>query len=297
VVHLAPQAPVSVADMRVTCPDAAVVVELGAIAEAPADALRRVAGADVVLVESEPDAEQARAAGAEAQGEVVVAPAPLDVAWHAPEATLAKLRGAYVNRFRRLHRLAHPSILFVGPYTRAGGLDLAIAAAYRLRERLEDLRLAAIPLGAVDQTYLDACEMDALALGHRGIIEWNRPQAELRFWYATATVVCSPWREPAEAPEAPVLAAAAARPFVGSDLPVFGQSFRSSDAPPLVRPGDVDALVSALSPLLSDVARAGALGQRARTEVEEVFSYEAAARRLASLWATLADRSPLNEAA
>jgi glycosyltransferase involved in cell wall biosynthesis len=259
-------------------------------------ALHDAAAADVVLVETEQDAAQARARVAELRGRVTVAPTPVDLEWHAPESTLTRLTGAYIKRFRRLHRLADPTMLFVGPYTPAGGLDVAIAAAYRLREELENVRLAAVPLGAVDQRYLDRCEMEALALGHRGIIEWTTSKDDLRCWYATATVVCSPWREAVEAAEPPVLAAAAARPFVGSDLPVFRDGFRAPDGPALMTPGNVEALVKTVERLLSDPPQASALGEAARSAVEAAFSYDEAARRLVSIWSALVE-SPLNEAA
>lgn len=297
ILHLARNAPETVVDVRAAHPRAAVVVDLGRLASSPSSVLHDAAAADVALVESEQDAEQARAQVAELNGRVTVAPAPLDLEWHAPESTLSRLTGAYIKRFRRLHRLADPTLLFVGPYTPSGGLDVAIAAAYRLREQLENLRLAAVPLGAVDQKYLDRCEMEALALGHRGIIEWTCSKDDLRCWYATSTVVCSPWREPTEAPEAPVLAAAAARPFVGSDLALFRDAFRAPDAPSLVRPGDVDALVEAVAPLLSDPPNAFALGEAARVAVEATLSYEQAARRLVSIWSNLVERPPLDEAA
>jgi glycosyltransferase involved in cell wall biosynthesis len=297
VVHLSRQASESVASIRTAHPAAAVVIELGFAASASTDALRDAADSDIALVESKWDAEEACRRTPELESKVRVAPAPVDLEWYAPEPTLTRLVGAHIKRFRRLHRLAHPSVLFVGPYTRAGGLDVAIAAAYRLRKQLPDVRLAAVPLGTVEQTYLDQCEMDALALGHRGIIEWTCSHDDLRFWYATASVVCCPWRESAEAPQAPVLAAAAARPFVGSDLDVFRESFRAPDSPALVPPGDVDALVESLAPLLADPSTAGALGESARSAAESLVSYEATAGRLASLWSTLAERSPLNRAA
>lgn len=298
VVHLTRQAPITVARIRAVQPDAAVVVDLGSAALAPVDALRDAAAADLVLVESKQDAAEAHRRMPELEGKVRVVPAPVDFDLYAPEPVLlASQASAYIKRFRRLHRLAHPSILFIGPYTRAGGLDIAVAAAYRLREQLADVRLAAIPLGAVEHDYLAQCEMEALALGHRGIIEWTCPDDELRFWYATATVVCCPWRAATEAPQAAVLAAAAARPFVGSDLDVFRLSFRAPDAPALVTPGDVDALVGALSPLLADLPQAAALGDRARSAAEALFSVEAAAGRLASVWHELAGGSPLHRAA
>jgi glycosyltransferase involved in cell wall biosynthesis len=297
VVHLARQAPTTVASVRAAQPHVAVVVDLGSAAVAPEDALRDAAAADIVLVESQQDAVEAQRRMPELNGKVKVVSAPVDLESFAPEPVLTSRASAYIKRFRRLHRLAHPSILFIGPYTRAGGLDIAIAAAYRLREQLADLRLAAVPLGAVDHEYLAECEMQALALGHRGIIEWTCPDDELRFWYATATVVCSPWRAPTEAPQAPVLAAAAARPFVGSDLDVFRLSFRAPEAPELVTPGDVDALVDALVPLLTDLPAAAELGEHARSTAEAQFSVEATAGRLASVWSKLAESSSLHRAA
>ena len=297
IVHLARDAPDTVARVREAYPAAAVVVDLGRLAAPPSDALLDAATADVALVESKQDAERAHRQVAQLNGRVIVAPAPVDLGWHAPESTLTRLNGAYIKRFRRLHRLADPTLLFVGPYTPAGGLDVAIAAAYRLRDRLENLRLAAVPLGAVDHKYLDRCEMDALALGHRGIIEWTCSKDDLRCWYATATVVCCPWREPAEAPEAPVFAAAAARPFVGSDISVFRDAFRAPDAPALVPAGDVDALVESVEPLLADPPRAAMLGEAARAAATRTFSYEEAGRRLASVWGSLVVNRPLDEAA
>jgi glycosyltransferase involved in cell wall biosynthesis len=284
VVHVVQPTAGLVAGVRSTHGSAVVVVDLGDVASATDDALCDAATADVVLVESSVEADRARMRLAELDGKLAIAPQPVDLDWHAPEDVLTRLPGGYIKRFRRLHRLAPPTVLFVGPYMPAGGLDLAIAATYRLRERLEDIRLAAIPLGTVDQEYLDECEMSALGLGHRGIVEWAPPRDEGRFWYATATVVCCPWREPAEPPEASLLAAAAARPFLGSDLAVFRDGFRPPHSPQLVRAGDVEALVAALEPLVADLPAADALGQAAREAAEALLSYEATAARLASLW-------------
>ncbi len=86
-------------------------------------------------------------------------------------------------------------VLFVGPYTEAGGLDLLLEVVFRLRERMPDLRLAAIPHGPTDPDYRDRCEMRALGLGHHGIVEWEPVDSEVPFWYAIAAVVCSPARE------------------------------------------------------------------------------------------------------
>lgn len=290
VIHLPRNAPTSVEEIRRAQPNAAVVVDVGSASTASDAILLDASAADVVLVESEGDLRVANARVGALEGKLIVCPAALDLESNAPESVLTKVVGAHIKRFRRLHRLAHPTFLFVGPYVPAGGLGIAIAAAYRLRQQFENVRLAAIPLGAVEKRYLDSCEMEALGLGHRGIIEWTCPPDERRFWYATATVVCCPWSEAGAATDAPLLAAAAGRPFVGSDVSSFRDAFRPSNALPFVRPNDVDALVEALAPLLADAEAATEIGTQARLELEAQYSNDAAAGRLASIWGELADR-------
>jgi mannosyltransferase len=55
----------------------------------------------------------------------------------------------------------------------------------------------------------------------------------------------------------------------------------------LVPPGDVDALVAALEPLLRDPSLAAQLGARARRRVVEKFSLDAEADRIAAVYRTL----------
>jgi mannosyltransferase len=55
----------------------------------------------------------------------------------------------------------------------------------------------------------------------------------------------------------------------------------------LTPPGDVDALVGALEPLMRDPASAAEMGGRGRARVLEKFSLEAEARRIAGVYRTL----------
>jgi mannosyltransferase len=55
----------------------------------------------------------------------------------------------------------------------------------------------------------------------------------------------------------------------------------------VVRPGDVDALVAALEPLMRDPASAAAMGLRARQRVLEKFSLDAEADRIAAVYRRL----------
>ena len=50
----------------------------------------------------------------------------------------------------RLATHAIGTLRYQFPYTEAGGLDLLIEAVFRLRERMPDLRLAAVPHGPTD---------------------------------------------------------------------------------------------------------------------------------------------------
>jgi mannosyltransferase len=52
----------------------------------------------------------------------------------------------------------------------------------------------------------------------------------------------------------------------------------------LIAPGDVDALVSALEPLLRDPVRAATMGERARARTLAVFSVDVEAKRIAEVY-------------
>jgi glycosyltransferase involved in cell wall biosynthesis len=237
---------------------------------------------------------RSRRSGWPAHGSVVGR--PLDLELYAPEPQIAetKLRGRDLRRFRRFHRLAGPVILFAGPYVAAGGLDLLLGAAYPLCEQMPELRVAAIPHGATDPRYRDRCEMQALALGHRGIVEWGVPDAEIPFWYATASVVCGPARAPASG-EPARRAAAAGRPFVGSDLAPLREHVEDGETGRLIPAGDLQALRSSLEALVGDEEEAARLGAAARRKAEAEYSPAAAARQLRREWELLLEarrRSP-----
>jgi glycosyltransferase involved in cell wall biosynthesis len=229
-----------------------------------------------------------------AQGQVVVDAATagavaeaMDLDRFAPERTLLKTQGPPLKRFKRFHRLGTPAFLYVGPYVPSGGLDVAIEAAFALREEFPDVRVVCIPDGPVDSKFLDECEMRALGLGHRGIIEWTVDAEELPFWYATASVVTVPVRTLPTTSDAPKLAAAAARPFVGSDLPQIPAD-PSHAWVTRVPPGDAKALAEACAIRFRDVEASNAAGEAARAWAEETLGREAAFARLVDAWRRLA---------
>jgi mannosyltransferase len=56
----------------------------------------------------------------------------------------------------------------------------------------------------------------------------------------------------------------------------------------LTPPGDIEALVAALEPLMRDPASAHTMGERARVRVLQKFSLEAEANAIAAVYRTLA---------
>jgi glycosyltransferase involved in cell wall biosynthesis len=247
--------------------------------------LRRARAADVLLAGSRWELGEICRRLPSPLPRTAVVPRPLDLDWYAPEPMLVetKGRGRDLRRFRRFHRLAGPTILFAGPYTRAGGFDLLIEAAFQLRERVPELRLAAIPHGQIDSRYRDCCEKRILGLGHRGLVEWEPTESEIPFWYATATVVCAAFREPGS-PEPTKRAAAAARPFVGSDFEPFREHLDDGATGLLLPAGDLNALEEALGAVLDSEDEATRLGEAARRKVETEYSPAAAARVLRREW-------------
>jgi glycosyltransferase involved in cell wall biosynthesis len=273
--------------LRKSAPGSVIALDLTAEAdvELSPPELRRARAADVLLAGSRWELGKICRRLPSPLPRTAVVPRPLDLDWYAPEAVLAEVkgRGRDLRRFRRFHRLAGPTVLFPGPYTEAGGLDLLVETVFQLRENMPDLRLAAIPHGPIDPRYRDRCEQRALGLGHHGIIEWDPPESEVPFWYATAAVVCSPSREPAS-PEPAKRAGAAARPFVGSDLESFREHVDEGTTGNLVPVDEPAALEAVLTRLLGAERERTRLGEAARRKAEADYSPRAAARGLRYEW-------------
>jgi glycosyltransferase involved in cell wall biosynthesis len=267
----------SVRDLKTHHAKAAVVVDLTEISvrDLNRSSLALVRHADVVAVASAGEARALEAHHRLLAGRVLVLPASIDLERFAPDAELAKTRRVMYSRFKRYHRLAPPTVLFAGAYVEDGGLALALDAVYLLREELEDIRFTAIPFGRVDHRYLDQCERRALILGHRGIVEWTPPtDADLAFWFATASVVLVAGEE---ASRPTVLAAAAARPAVALDAAAAVDVGRAAASDP-------EALAAAIGALLGPAGTT--LGEEKRQEL--VTRQASPAPELSQLWSSAA---------
>lgn len=284
VLHLARSDLRRLPGLRRALPDTALVLDLrGSTSRLAWLDARRAEAADAIVVETQGEVEELRRRRPSLAGRVAAVPRPVDVDAFAPLDRLRVRRDAEIKRFRRLHRIAGPLVLYAGPYTSQGGLDLLLDAVERLRERRPELVLGAIPEGPVDSRHLDRCEGRALALGHRAVLEWAPAPADRPLWYALATVVCLPSR--GRPPAGPArLAAAAGRPFVGSDLQPLREIVEEGETGFLVPSGEGGALVSILDRLIADEEAASGLGERARARAEAAWSPAAVAAKLRAVW-------------
>ncbi|MGZ4370667.1 MAG: glycosyltransferase [Solirubrobacteraceae bacterium] len=269
----------AVRDLRTRSDTAAIIVDLTGISAPQLDrSVVAIAGeADLIAVASTSDARYLEQRDRRLGGRVLVMPPTIDLERFAPDAELAASRRVPYSRFKRYHRLAPPTVLYAGAYVPDGGLAPALDAIYLLRDSIEDIRFASIPLGRVDRRHLDRCERRALILGHRGIVEWSPPSAdEMPFWFATASVVLVAGDDAARPAS---LAAAAARPIVALDA-AAAEAVGAGHAPP----GDADALAAAIRTLLGPAGTA--VGKENRRELVSMQSQQGL--RLGQLWTSAA---------
>lgn len=169
------------------------------------------------------------------------------------------------------------------------GSDVFVEAMLSLLPRYPDF--SAVMVGAItpDQTMF-ANELkkriEAAGLGSRIVVTGELPIEEVPRWYRRLTVYAFTSRnegfgltliEAMAAGCALVAARAGAAELVVEDG-VTGV---------LTPPGDVDALVAALEPLMREPAAAVAMGARGRARVVDQFSLEAEAGRIAEVYRSL----------
>ena len=169
------------------------------------------------------------------------------------------------------------------------GSDVFVEAMCRLLPRYPDF--TAVMVGAIvpeQQAFANGLKkrIEAAGLQPRIIITGELAIEEVQRWYQRLTIYAFTSRnegfgltliEAMSSGAVLVASRAGAAEFVVEDG-VTGV---------LTPPGDVDALVAALEPLMRDPAAAAAMGERARKRVEEKFSLDAEANAIAAVYRTL----------
>jgi len=169
------------------------------------------------------------------------------------------------------------------------GSDVFVDAMCRLLPRYPDF--TAVMVGAITTEHMAFANdlkkrIEAAGLQSRIVITGELPIEDVQRWYQRLAIYAFTSRnegfgltliEAMSAGAALVASRAGAAELVVEDG-VTGV---------LTPPGDVDALVVALEPLMRDVASAAAMGERARARVLEKFSLDAEADRIAEVYRAL----------
>jgi mannosyltransferase len=169
------------------------------------------------------------------------------------------------------------------------GSDVFVEAMCRLLPRYPDF--TAVLVGAVTPEHASYANdlkkrIEAAGLQSRIVITGELQIEEVQGWYQRLTIYAFTSRnegfgltliEAMSAAAALVASRAGAAELVVEDG-VTGM---------LVPPGDVDALVAALEPLMRDPASAAQMGERGRARVLEKFSLDAEAAGIAEVYRTL----------
>jgi mannosyltransferase len=169
------------------------------------------------------------------------------------------------------------------------GSDVFVDAMCRLLPRFPDF--TAIMIGAITPEQRSFASdlkkrIGAAGLQSRIIITGELPIGEVQRWYRRLTIYAFTSRNEGfglTLVEAMAVGAALVASRAGAAELVVEDGVTGLLTPP----GDVDALVAALEPLMRDPASAAAMGERARTQVLAKFSLDAEANAIAEIYRVL----------
>lgn len=232
------------------------------------------------------------------QMDAIIATSPLSASYLKRDATVV-MHGVDADRYTppadRAAAFAEsglPGRYAIGCFGRVRaqkGSDVFVEAMCRLLPRYPDF--SAVIVGAVvpeQQGFANDLRrrIEAAGLQSRIVITGELPIEDVVRWYQRLTIYAFTSRnegfgltliEAMSSGAALAAARAGAAEFVVEDG-ITGQ---------LVAPGDADALVAALEPLLRDPASAAAMGARARQRVVDKFSLDAEAAAIAAVYRAL----------
>ena len=169
------------------------------------------------------------------------------------------------------------------------GTDVFVDAMCRLLPRYPDF--AAVVVGAVtpeQQGFANDLKqrIDAAGLASRFLMTGELPVEEVPRWYQRLTIYAFTSRNEGFGLTL-IEAMSAGAALVASRAGAAGVVVEDGVTGVLTPPGDVDALVAALEPLMRDPAAATAMGRRGRARVLEKFSLDAEANAIAQVYRAL----------
>ncbi len=169
------------------------------------------------------------------------------------------------------------------------GSDLFVQAMCRLLPRHPDF--AAVLVGAVTAEHASFANdlkkrIEAAGLQSRIVVTGELPIEDVQRWYQRLTIYAFTSRNEGFGLTL-IEAMSAAAALVASRAGAAELVVEDGVTGVLMPPGDVDALVAALEPLMRDPALAADMGRRARARVLEKFSLDAEATAIAEVYRTL----------
>jgi len=169
------------------------------------------------------------------------------------------------------------------------GSDVFVDAMLRLLPRYPDFTAVMVGAITVDQTGFAndlKKRIEAAGLTSRIVVTGELSIEEVQRWYRRLTIYAFTSRNEGfglTLIEAMAVGAALVASRAGAAELVVEDGVTGALTPP----GDVDALVAALEPLMRDPAAASAMGARARARVVEKFSLDAEAAGIAAIYRAL----------
>jgi mannosyltransferase len=169
------------------------------------------------------------------------------------------------------------------------GTDVFVEAMCRLLPRYPDFTAVIVGAITLDQTFFAndlKKRIETAGLSSRIVMTGELPIEELPRWYQRLTIYAFTSRNEGfglTLIEAMSVGAALVASRAGAAELVVEDGVTGV----LTSPGDVDALVAALEPLLRDPVSAAAMGARARARVVGKFSLEAEANSIAEVYRAL----------
>jgi len=169
------------------------------------------------------------------------------------------------------------------------GSDVFVEAMCRLLPRYPDF--SALMVGAIvpeQQPFADELKskIEAAGLASRMVITGELAIEEVQRWYKRLTIYAFTSRNEGFGLTL-IEAMSAGAALVASRAGAAERVVEDGVTGVLTAPGDVEALVAALEPLMRDPASAAAMGARARARVLEKFSLDAEADAIADVYRSL----------
>ncbi len=187
-----------------------------------------------------------------------------------------------------------PVIGYVGSLRRMEGLDLAVGAMRRLRERVPELRLVIVGDGPEREPL--SRRAAELGVSDRVVMVGPVPHAEVLAWYDRIDLFIVPRIDQTVTqlitPLKPLEAMAAGRPVLVSDVGGLRELVADPGRGWTFHAGDEDDFVEKTASAVSDAAGLRAAGERARTWVETERTWQSVASLYLPVYRDLATSPP-----